>query len=315
MGYLETEHERRFDPPFGDPLFPLFDENAAAAPARPSSVAPGAAPLRPAPLRLRYDVDSLDNRDLWFVEHVVRVVERVMRPYHRAEVAGLERVPQGKALYVGNHSGGSMTIDSFLFGAAVYRAWGLPGVPHILAHDFALSLPGLHQVFSKLGAVRASPENARRLFEAGHKVLVYPGGAEEAMRPFRDRNRIRFYGHHGYVRTALRHDVPVVPVVGQGSHSTFLVVDDARWLARLAGIDRLIRLKAWPITLSFPWGLTFFPPPLYIPMPAKIRMEILEPIHFDRSGEEAAQDDEYVACCAMIVEARMQTALDRLARG
>lgn len=296
------------DPPF---LWPILDE--ATAPPPPDRA--GLPMTGPAPLRLRYDVDSLENRDLWFMEQVVRVVERVMRPYHRAEVEGLARVPRGKALYVGNHSGGSMTIDSFIFGAAVYREWGLPGVPHILTHDFALRLPGLHHVFVKLGALRASPENARKLFDAGHKVLVYPGGHEEAMRPFRDRNKIRFYGHRGYVRTALRHDVPIVPVVGQGSHSTFLVVDEAKWLARLAHIDRLIRIKSWPITLSFPWGLTFFPPPLYIPMPSKIRMEILEPIHFDRSGEEAAQDDEYVACCAMIVEAKMQAALDRLARG
>ena len=129
-----------------------------------------------------------------------------------------------------------------------------------------------------------------------------------------DQRHAQAFGHRGYVRTALRHDVPIVPVVGQGSHSTFLVVDDAKWLARLAGIDRLIRIKSWPITISFPWGLTFFPPPLYVPMPAKIRMEILPPIHFRRHGEAAARDEAYVAECAALVEARMQETLDRLAR-
>src|SRR4051812_21199884 len=50
-------------------------------------------------LKLHYDVDSLDNRDPWFVENMIRIVERVMYPYHRAEVHGVERVPRGAALY------------------------------------------------------------------------------------------------------------------------------------------------------------------------------------------------------------------------
>lgn len=285
-------------PPPGPPASPR-----AAEPARTST-----------PLRLRYDVNSLDNRDPWFMEQVVRVVETLMLPYHRAEVHGLERIPEGAALYVGNHNGGSMAIDSFIFGAALFRAHGLEGCPHVLAHDFALAMPGLHHVFTKIGAVRASHENARRLFAAGKKVMVYPGGAEEALRPFRDRDRIRFFGHRGDIRTALANDVPVIPVVGQGGHSIFMVLDDARWVTKLLGIDRLWRVKSWGVTLSVPWGLTLFPPPLYLPLPAKIRVEVLDPIRFDRAGAEAAADDEYVAACARLVEERMQQALSRLAR-
>lgn len=264
-------------------------------------------------LKLRYDVDSLDNRDPWFVENMIKIVERVMVPWHRAEVRGVERVPPGAALYVGNHSGGAMTIDSFLFGAAIYRAHGMDGLPFVLAHDFAMNAPGLHHVFSALGCVRASRDNARRLFEEGRKVLVYPGGSEESMRPFRDRNRIRFGGKLGYIRTALAHGVPIVPVVGQGSHSTLIVLDDVRWMASLLGIDRAWRLRAWSVAISVPWGLTLFPPPLYLPLPVKIKMEVLEPIVFDRGGPRAAEDDAYVAACAELVEARMQAALTRLA--
>ncbi len=269
---------------------------------------------RPRPLRLHYDVDSLDNRDPWFIEQVVRVVDRLMRPYHRSEIAGLDNVPHGAALLVGNHNGGSMTIDSFLFGAALYRARGLDALPHILTHDFALRLPFLHQVFSKVGCVRASRDNARRIFDAGHKVLVYPGGSEESMRPFRERNKIRFHGHRGYVRIALQHGVPIVPLVAQGSHSIFVVIHDGKWLARMLGVDRLWRVKTWPLVVSLPWGFTPFPPPLYLPLPAKIRMEVLPPIAFDASGPEAARDEGYVKQCARVVETRMQEALERLAR-
>src|SRR5262249_306082 len=162
----------------------------------------------------------------------------------------------------------------------------------VLAHDFAMRAPGLHHVFSALGCVRASRDNARRLFEEGRKVLVYPGGSEESLRPFRDRNRIRFGGKRGYVRTALEHGGPIGPVVGRGWQWTFMVLDDVKWAARMLGVDRAWRLRSWSIAFSIPWGLTFFPPPLYLPLPSKIRMEILEPIHFSRRGKVAANDDD-----------------------
>ena len=79
-------------------------------------------------------------------------------------------------------------------------------------------------------------------------------------------------------------------------------------------LDRWFRLKTWPLTLSFPWGLTLGPPPVYLPLPSKIRIEILAPIRFDRGGPEAAEDEAYVARCAAVVEDRMQRTLERLAR-
>ena len=293
-----------------------LDWSAESEPRWPCPTEPAPAPRGQPPrpqLKLRYDVDSLDNRDPWFVENMIRIVERVMVPYHRAEVIGVERIPPGAALYVGNHSGGSMTIDSFIFGAAVYRHCGLADLPFVLAHDFAMNTPGLHHVFSALGCVRASRDNARRIFAAGRKVFVYPGGSEESLRPFRDRDKIRFGGKRGYVRTAIEHGVPIVPVVGQGSHATFIVLDDVKWAAKLLGVDRAWRLRSWSIAFSVPWGLTLFPPPVYLPLPTKIRMEVMEPIRFDRSGAEAAGDDAYVAECAAHVEARMQQTLTRLA--
>ena len=88
----------------------------------------------------------------------------------------------------------------------------------------------------------------------------------------------------------------------------------ARPLGRsTAGIARRTRVKSWPVTLSVPWGLTPFPPPVYLPLPTRIRMEILDPIRFDRSGEDAASDDNYVSECAARVEGLMQATLDRLA--
>lgn len=262
----------------------------------------------------RYDLDSLDNRDEARIATILGFVEKVLQPYFRATVRGVDRLPAGPALYVGNHNAGLMMPEAFLLGAAAYRAQGLPGVPYGLGHEVVISLPFVHQFIVPLGAVRASQDNALRLFARGAKVLVYPGGDYEAMRPYRQRDRIVFGGRRGYIRLAVRAGVPLVPVVAAGAHSTFVVLDDGRWLADHLGASRFLRLKVWPITLCLPWGLVVGPGLVYLPWPTRILMEVLDPVRFDRQGEEAAADEAYVAACAGQVETTMQLALTRLAR-
>ena len=261
----------------------------------------------------RYDIDSLDNRGDVLVERVARLFGGLLERYFRSEVRGVERIPPGAGLYVGNHNGGFVTPDSWVFAAAVCRAHGVDAVPYGLGHEVAISLPLFHQLIVPLGAVRASHENALGLFERGRKVIVYPGGDVDAFRPYRHRDRIVFGGRRGYVRLALAAAVPLIPVVAAGAHEGFVVIDDLRWLARLIGAKRFLRVGVWPLTLSFPWGLTLGPPPLYVPFPTRILIEALEPIRFDRTGEAAAADDAYVEECAALVEGRMQATLTRLA--
>lgn len=260
-----------------------------------------------------YDIDRVDQRDDALVERLARALGPFVTRYHRAEVRGVERVPPGPALFVANHNAGLWTPDSWLLCAALWRAHGVEGVPYGLGHEVVLGAPVFNQILIPLGAVRASHDNALRLFAAGRKVLVYPGGDVDSLRPFRHRDRIVFDGRRGYIRLALRAGVPVVPAVAAGAHSTFLVIDDLRWLARALGIDRRLRLKVMPLILSFPLGLTVGPLLPYLPFPSRILMEVLEPIRFELSGDAAAADEDYVSACAAEVESRMQAALTRLA--
>src|SRR5690606_24435185 len=108
------------------------------------------------------------------------------------------------------------------------------------------------------------------------------------------RNRVRFAGRTGFMRLALREGVPVIPVAATGAHSTLMVLHDFPELARRLPLLRDRRIKVLPLSLAMPWGLTLGPVP-YIPWPSKIRVEILEPMHFQRSGHEAAEDEAYVA--------------------
>jgi len=261
----------------------------------------------------RYDIDSLDNRDPEVFDKVIRWIGPILKCYFRAEVFGLERIPSGPGLYVGNHNSGLVTPEIFILGDAVYQMYGLDDVPYGLAHEVTLKLPVSHPLLIPLGAVRASHQNAHRLFEQGRKVLVYPGGDLDSFRPFRHRNRIVFGERRGYIRLALRGKVPIIPVVCAGAHSTFIVLDDMRGLAHLLRLDKLFRTKVAPLVLSIPWGITLGPYLIHVPYPSKILMELLEPIRFERTGRRASNDESYVQECAQKVEVTMQIALERLA--
>ncbi|MBW2254108.1 MAG: glycerol acyltransferase, partial [Deltaproteobacteria bacterium] len=113
-------------------------------------------------------------------------------------------------------------------------------------------------------------------------------------------------------RLAVREGVPIVPVVTAGAHATLVVVDDLRWLARLLRSERWLRTKVFPLAFSLPWGFTLGPPPPHLPLPSRILAEVLAPIHFDRSGEGAAGDEEYIAQCDHEVRSAMQATMDRL---
>ena len=262
---------------------------------------------------MRYDVDSIDNRSRRAIERALAILEPALAALFHPVVRGLERIPEGPGLYVANHSGGILFPDAYALGAAIYRTCGIEDLPYVLAHDLAVRPPIANSIFPPLGGVRASPENATKLFEARRKVLVFPGGDVEALRPFKDRDKIVFGERRGYVRLAIEHGVPVIPSVTAGAHAGLIVLDDGGRIARFLGIDRSMRVKVCPIVFSIPWGLTIGFPPPYIPMPTRFFTEILEPIRFDRSGPEAANDAEYVERCHQQIVDAMQAALTRLA--
>ena len=148
-----------------------------------------------------------------------------------------------------------------------------------LAHNLVLSMPGLG-FLRKFGTVAASPTNARKALDSGAALLVYPGGDYEVHRPSWQRNRVDFGGRKGFIRLAIEHDVPIVPVVSIGGQETALFLTRGERLARLLALDRLFRLKVLPISLALPWGLNVGD--MIGPHPAagsKITVETLPPIN------------------------------------
>ncbi len=258
-----------------------------------------------------HDVNSLDNRDPKVLQRFADLAGPMLWKWFRPRVRGLENVPDGGALYVCNHSGGFMTPDTWILAVALTRERGTDDVPYALAHQVVMEAPLTNQLLPAMGALAANPENAHRVFAAGRKVLVYPGGDLDAFRPSRDRGRVVFGPRRGYVRLALREGVPIIPVVSAGSHDVWWVLSDGRWLSRLLRTHRFLRTDVLPITVSVPWGLTVGAPP-FLPLPVSVFIDVLEPIYFERSGPEAADDVGYVEACHQRVLETMQAALDQL---
>jgi 1-acyl-sn-glycerol-3-phosphate acyltransferase len=145
-------------------------------------------------------------------------------------------------------------------------------------------------------------------------VLVYPGGDEDVFRPWSARNRIRLAGRTGFIRLALQERVPVQPVVSIGGHETVFIASDGRRLARILGLERF-RLKALPLLVGPPWGMSPGDLLLHWPLPAKITVQVGEAIDFhSHFGELDPRDPEVIWACCHYVEQRMQSILDTLAQ-
>ncbi len=267
------------------------------------------------------DTDPPGQTDAQAIRDVVRVVRALGKYYFRFEARGFEHVPQGPTLVVANHSGGKIPIDTFLFAASWCDHYDFQRPLYALAHEVLTRyVPVIRDSLRRLGAVKASWDNARLLLGSGNALLVLPGGDYETYRPYQDRNRIDFGGRTGFVRIALETGVPITPVVCIGGHELFVIVRRGQRIARWLGLDKLLRFNAFPIILGFPGLLYFGPVPSPWPMPARIVARVLEPITLNRKEADHprfrpadALNPVRVREAYDVVIARMQRGMDELA--
>ena len=254
--------------------------------------------------------DPLDLRDPDYIRRTMPALRAMSDLYFRAEVHGMDNVPApGPVLLVGNHSGGTLIVDTFVFAQAFYTHFGADRVFHQLAHDLVFKVPGFRAVLAPYGTVPASPENMRRALARDAALLVYPGGDHESYRASWHSADIDFAHRAGFIRLALELDVPVVPVVAIGGQETALFLGQGERIARLLHLHRLLRLDVAPVQIAPPWGVTVLDLPGRVPLPAKITVEVLPAI--DLRAELGADADAELGYD--LVTGRMQDALDQLA--
>ena len=214
----------------------------------------------------RGERDPFTLRDPAYIERTLPAVRLASELYFRADVRGLAHIPaEGPVLLVGNHSGGTLIADTFVFGQYFYDRFGAERRFHQLAHDLVFKLPGLRALLERYGTVPASPANMAGALRRDAALLVYPGGDHETYRPSWESDQIDFAGRTGFIELALKHEIPIVPVVSVGGQETALFLGQGRRLARALQLDRRLRLKVMPAAIGPPFGLTFLDLPAPVP--------------------------------------------------
>ena len=232
------------------------------------------------------------------------LIDFYYRYWFRVEHEGIEHVPsEGGALLVSNHSG-ALPPDAPMIMQAIRKDHPRPRPLYMLGEHWFKGYPGIGLLTNKIGLVAAHPANARRLLADERRlVLVFPEGQKGSRKLYWQRYKLRRFGRGGFVRTAMRAGVPVVPVAVVGAEEAAPIFAHVPLLQRLTG------LIYFPINHAFPhFGLAA--PLMY--MPAKFKIRFLEPVDLSSYGPEDADDMTLVQTIAEDVRARIQRELDQL---
>jgi 1-acyl-sn-glycerol-3-phosphate acyltransferase len=215
--------------------------------------------------------------------------------YFRPVVHGIDRLPAGPVLVVGNHSG-QLPFDALVVTVATLLHARPPRLLRAMAERWFLTLPFVGEAFNSSGVVLGDPINARNLLRAGNGILVFPEGARGSGKTWDHRYRLVPFGR-GFMRLALQTDTPVVPVAIIGAEESIVSVYNVESLARL------LKTPYFPIPPTLPLlGLA-----AYLPLPTRFHLHFGEPMHFSGRFDE---EDEVVDEKVLLVMNRLQAMID-----
>ena len=252
-------------------------------------------------LRARIDAlprDSLNEfgvdpfgHDPEIIKLIAPLAEWMYRHYFRCECHGLEHVPEGRFLLIGNHSG-QLPFDAFMIATAVLLDTPRPRLVRSMVERWSAELPFVSSLFVRAGQVVGDPATCTKLLEQDEGVLVFPEGARGISKLFAHRYQLADFGH-GFMRLALETKSPIVPVAVVGAEEQAPAIYDIKPLAKLLG---------------FPAVPIVFPQLVPVPLPVKYRLWFGEPLFFEGDADE---DDEVVAAHVKKVKHTIQRMLEQ----
>src|SRR3954451_19959902 len=255
---------------------------------------------------------ELTGVDDSFMERQKYLWNPLMDYWFRMEIEGWEHLPEPPVLLIGVHSGAPFVWDAWTVGIQWWRRFGTDRPLHGTAHDALMAAPLIGSYFRKMGVLPAAPDSIASALEAGHDVALWPGGEIDSLRPWTDRDKATLAGRKGFVRMAITAGVPIVPIATVGGPDSMPVLARGRRLAKALQLDKVARLKMFPIAISAPWGIAPAMLP-ELPLPTKIRTAFQEPVQF-RVRPARAEDDDYVEAKYDEVRQSIQRGMDKLAR-
>ena len=199
------------------------------------------------------------------------IYEPIYSKWFRTEWEGLEKIPrEGGALLVANHAG-AIPSDAPVIMHGIEKELERP--VYGLADYFFRTVPVVGTLWARSGGVSARPANAYRLLrEQQQLAVVFPEGTKGPSKSFTDRYQLRRFGRGGFVEIAMRAGVPVIPIAVVGSEEAMPV------LFRLPTLAKVLGVPYFPITANL---LAMGPLGIVMPFPAKMKLRVLDPVHFD----------------------------------
>ena len=197
----------------------------------------------------------------------------IYQNYFRVEAHEVNRVPDGRCLVVGNHSG-QLPFDAMMINMAVFLERAEPRILRAMIEKFVTTLPYVSYIFERCGQIIGTPDNCRRLLAAEEGILVFPEGVRGINKLFHQRYMLQEFGL-GFMRLALETGTPIVPVATIGAEEQAPALFNLKSLAKLFGLPSL------PVALGIASVL---------PYPTKYRIYFGEPMYF--TGDPNDEDSE-----------------------
>jgi 1-acyl-sn-glycerol-3-phosphate acyltransferase len=212
-----------------------------------------------------------------FARPMVLLLTLVYRHWFRVETRGVERVPRGRVLLIGNHAGNTFAWDGAMLATSLFLEGEPPRMARGMAEYYLPKIPFFNVFMHRVGSVVGTPANCAQLLEQEEAIMVFPEGQRGFVKTYRQRYQLQRFGL-GFLRLALETGTPIVPVGIVGGE------EQSPGLANVRPLGRLVGAPAFPITIGFPWlGLAGF-----LPLPVKFRIHFGEPLQFE--GDPADDD-------------------------
>jgi 1-acyl-sn-glycerol-3-phosphate acyltransferase len=263
----------------------------------------------PAPAASELDDPRASDVDEWGrSERTREAVRALFRPLYdhwfRVEWEGLDKIPtDGGALLVANHAA-AIPSDAPVIMHGIETELGRP--VYGLADELFKKLPVVGTLWSRAGGVLAHPDNAYRLLRHQQQlVLAFPEGSKGPGKTFDERYQLRRFGRAGFVQIAMRAGVPVVPIAVVGAEESMPT------LANLAPLAKALGLPYAPVTANM---LAFGPLGALVHFPAKFKLRVLDPVHFDVPPDQHRYSRSKVMDQAESIRQQIQDALYAMLR-
>lgn len=139
----------------------------------------------------------------WALELSYLMAKRVLK----TRVVGAENIPNQPCLFVGNHS--LFALDGMVIMPIMQKY--LNRFPRSMGDKFLFENESTAKFLLERGSVMGHPVVCSALMQAGKDLLVFPGGAHEAVKPESELYSLQWKERYGFVKLAAKHGYTIMP--------------------------------------------------------------------------------------------------------